>query len=513
MNDPAVSHPSSVSNVLELEGVSKFFPGVMANDKIDLTLQQGEIHTLLGENGAGKSTLMNIIAGLYPPDEGVLRVHGKRVHFRNPAQAIRAGIGMVHQHFMLVQNHTVTENIILGTPQRFGLNLKKINREIESLGETYGLAVDPRARIQDLSVGEQQRVEILKVLYRGATILILDEPTAVLAPQESEALYQIIHNLVGNGHSIVFISHKMKEVMALSHRITVLSRGKVLASKARAETDAQELARIMMGDEVRAPVTVAAASNSESAQPVIQLSGISARDDRGAMALKHVNLEVRAGQIVGLAGVSGNGQVQLAEVLTGMRPYVEGAYRFCGEVLDHPNVSELIRRGVGYIPEDRKKYGIAPNLSIAHNFLLRDHDHPGFYSHGLLNNSGIQAYGRRKMAEFDIRAAHEKSLMITLSGGNMQKCILARESSRSLVFLLASQPVRGLDIHAAAFIQHTLLQAKSQGLAMLLISEDLDELFFMCDLIVVMCGGEVVGALPKAEATIEQVGLMMTGEV
>ena len=508
MNDP-----SAIPNVLELEGVSKFFPGVIANDKIDFTLRQGEIHTVLGENGAGKSTLMNIIAGLYPPDEGVLRVHGQRMHFRNPAQAIRAGIGMVHQHFMLVQNHTVTENIILGTPQRFGLNLKKIDREIEILGDTYGLAVNPRARIQDLSVGEQQRVEILKVLYRGATILILDEPTAVLTPQESEALYQIIRNLVGNGHSIVFISHKMKEVMALSDRITVLSRGKVLASKARAGTDAQELARIMMGDEARDPVAVAAADNSESARPVIQLSGISARDDRGVMALKNVDLEVHAGQIVGLAGVSGNGQVQLAEVLTGMRPYVEGEYRFGGEVLAHPSTSELIRRGVGYIPEDRKKYGVTPNLSIAHNFLLRDHGHPNFYLRGMLNSADIHAYGRRKMTEFDIRAAHEKSHIGTLSGGNMQKCILARESSRPLVFLLASQPVRGLDIHATAFIQHTLLQAKAQGLATLLITEDLDELFLMCDRIVVMCGGEIVGALPKAEATIEQVGLMMTGEV
>jgi simple sugar transport system ATP-binding protein len=245
---------------------------------------------------------------------------------------------------------------------------------------------------------------------------------------------------------------------------------------------------------------------------VIQLSGISARDDRGVMALKHVNLEVRAGQIVGLAGVSGNGQVQLAEVLTGMRPYVEGEYRFCSEVLDHPSVSELIRRGVGYIPEDRKKYGIAPNLSIAHNFLLRDHDHPGFYAYALLHSASIQAYGRLKMTEFDIRAAHENNKIGTLSGGNMQKCILARESSRPLVFLLASQPVRGLDIHATAFIQHILLQAKAQGLATLLISEDLDELFFMCDRIVVMCGGEIVGALPKAETTIEQIGLMMTGE-
>ncbi len=504
---------SGAVNVLELKGVSKFFPGVVANDKVDFTLHQGEIHTILGENGAGKSTLMNVISGLYPPDEGEILLSGKKVYFSNPQQAFVSGIGMVHQHFMLVRNHTVAENIILGTPQPFRLNLKQVNQKILDLGEKYGLSVDPSKKIQELSIGEQQRVEILKVLYRGATILILDEPTAVLTPQESEALYKIIQNMVDENHSIIFISHKMKEVMSLSDRITVLSRGKVLATLDKGTTNAQELAKIMMGQEGGDPRELPQSQvvSQVRKEVVVKLEGICANDDRGHQALKQIDMEIRAGQIVGLAGVSGNGQTQLSEVLSGMRPMTAGSYVYCGEALKAPSVSDMIQRGLGYIPEDRKKYGISKSLPISYNFLLRDHKNSQFYSKGILNTSKVHDYGRDKMQQFDIRAASEKTSIGTLSGGNIQKAILARESSRPLKFLLASQPIRGLDINATAFIQETILQAKSEGLAVLLITEDLDELLLMSDHIYVICGGEMVGSMSKQEATIEQIGMMMTG--
>lgn len=498
--------------VLELQGISKKFPGVVANDQVDFTLKQGEIHTILGENGAGKSTLMNVIAGLYPPDAGSILLSNRKIHFANPRQAIEQGIGMVHQHFMLVPNHTVAENIILGTRQPFHLNFKSVHEEIEALCQTYGLRVSATRKIQELSVGEQQRVEILKVLYRGAKILILDEPTAVLTPQESETLYQIIRNLVQAGHSIIFISHKMKEVMGLSDRITVLHRGKVLITLKKDVTNAQELAKIMMGTQKATASPLPTPTRpTVTKEVVIALKQVEASDDRGHRALKEIDLEIRAGQIVGLAGISGNGQTQLAEVLSGIRPITAGTSIYCGETLHQPSVHDMIVRGVGYIPEDRKKFGIAAHLSISQNFLLRDLENPQFYNGPFLSTDKINRYGRVKMAEFDIRAPSEKTHTGLLSGGNMQKTILARESSRPLKFLLAAQPIRGLDVNAAAFIQQTLHHAKAAGLAVLLITEDLDELFSMSDHIYVICRGEMVGHLPKAEATIERIGLMMTG--
>ncbi len=497
--------------VLELQGIKKVFPGVIANDDINFTLRQAEIHTILGENGAGKSTLMNVIAGLYPPDAGDIFISNQKVHFSNPRQAIHHGIGMVHQHFMLIRNHTVTENIILGTPQPHVLDFKKVNQVIHELGKQYGLTVSPDKKIRDLSVGEQQRVEILKVLYRGAKILILDEPTAVLTPQESEALYQIIHNMVAENHSIIFISHKMKEVIALSDRITVLSRGKVLATLDKGKTNAKELAKIMMGDEEIRAMPVSATTQRKTQKVVVRLEKVCADDDRGHQALKNIDLEIQAGQIVGLAGVSGNGQAQLAQVLSGLRPITSGTYTYCEEILHHPTVNDMIVRGLGYIPEDRKKFGIAGHLSIAYNFLLRDHKNPQFYKQPFLSTDKVNQYGRVKMKAFDIRATSEKTPVGLLSGGNIQKTILARESSRPLKFLLASQPIRGLDVNAAAFIQQTLLKAKSEGLAVLLITEDLDELFLMSDHIYVICRGELVGHMLTENATIERIGLMMTG--
>jgi simple sugar transport system ATP-binding protein len=489
---------------------------VKANDNIDLTLRRGELHTLLGENGAGKSTLMNIISGLYTPDSGAIFLDGVSQHFRSPAQAIAAGIGMVHQHFMLVPNHTVAENITLGTPQPFVTRRKRLHEEIVQLGERYGLAVEPSKRVGQLSIGEQQRVEILKVLYRGARILILDEPTAVLTPQESASLYQILRQMLDAEHSVLFISHKMREVMDLSDRITVLRHGKVRATLAVRETNPASLARLMMGEstlevqEIEHEADKRPAPRQLSA-PVVALEDAGVCDPAGHWHLRNVNLHVGAGEIVGLAGVAGSGQSALAEVLTGLRSLDEGRYRFAGETLTRPSVQDLIRRGVGLIPEDRKRVGIAPHLSIAENFLLRDVEHPRFQKHGWLRAGSIRSFGREQMRQFDVRAASEATAVGSLSGGNIQKVILAREMSRPLKFLLASQPVRGLDIHATAFVQHQLLQARNNGLAILLITEDLDELFLLSDRIVVMCRGEIVDVLPRAEASLAEVGLRMTG--
>ena len=503
--------------VLELQKIHKEFPGIVANDQIDLTLNRGEIHTILGENGAGKSTLMNIISGLYVPDSGSMLLEGKPLRLENPAQAITHGVGMVHQHFMLIPNHSVSENIILGTPQSFRLQKAKVRQQIKELGNRYGLELNPDLRVQDLSVGEQQKVEILKVLFRGAKILILDEPTAVLTPQESEALYKILYQMKKDRHAILFISHKMREVIELSDRITILRHGKVKATRNRGETNPSELASLMMGESTIQASEIKTKSSSVlpgkfQNETIVRLKDVGLCHELGHCLLQNINLEVRAGQIVGLAGVAGSGQVPLAEVLVGLRSLNTGEYHFVGEKQKGVSVSGLIHKGVGYIPEDRKRYGIAPHLGVAENFLLRDLHNHRFQSRGWLQRDKVSSFGRERMRAFDIRAASERTPIGQLSGGNMQKVILARETSRPLKFLLAAQPVRGLDIHATAFLQDQLLKARAKGLAILLISEDLEELLFMSDYLYVICRGSIVGEMPKEEAEIEKVGLLMTGE-
>ena len=515
---------------LELSGITKKFPGIIANDNVDFTLREGEIHTILGENGAGKSTLMNMIAGLYPADAGEMRVFGKQVNFTNPRQAIDKSIGMVFQHFMLVRNHTVAENIILGLPGLVRLELEEVHQQIREISERYDLFVDPEKKIQELSVGEQQRVEIVKVLFRGARILILDEPTAVLTPQESEALYEIMQRMAKEKHSIIFITHKMKEVMALSHRITVLSRGKVMATVQKNETNPEALADLMLGNlEAKDLVNVSellqetvviekekvgSAIQSQmknQAKLIAVLKDIHAANDLGHPALKGISLEINSGEILGMAGVSGNGQPELTDVLSGLRPPTQGLYLFEGVPVENPTVSEMIDLGVGYIPEDRKKYGVSSGMSIASNFLMRDFRNPQFSSNQLLNLSNIIDYGHNKMEEFDIRAPSEKTPVGLLSGGNMQKVILAREISRPLNLLLASQPTRGLDIHATSFIREQICQARDHGLAVLWISEDLDELLLVADRIAVIFDGRIVGTIYKEEASVSLIGQMMTG--
>ena len=515
---------------LELSGITKKFPGIIANDSVDFTLREGEIHTILGENGAGKSTLMNMIAGLYPADAGEMRVFGKQVNFTNPRQAIDKSIGMVFQHFMLVRNHTVAENIILGLPGLVRLELKEVHQQIREISERYDLFVDPEKKIQELSVGEQQRVEIVKVLFRGARILILDEPTAVLTPQESGALYEIMQRMAKEKHSIIFITHKMKEVMALSHRITVLSRGKVMATVQKNETNPEALADLMLGNlaakdlvDVSELLQETVVIEKEKVGSAIQsrmknqakliavLKDIHAANDLGHPALKGISLEINSGEILGMAGVSGNGQPELTDVLSGLRPSTQGLYLFEGVPVENPTVSEMIDLGVGYIPEDRKKYGVSSGMSIASNFLMRDFRNPQFSSNQLLNLSNIIDYGHNKMEEFDIRAPSEKTPVGLLSGGNMQKVILAREISRPLNLLLASRPTRGLDIHSTSFIREQICQARDHGLAVLWISEDLDELLLVADRIAVIFDGRIVGTIYKEEASVSLIGQMMTG--
>ena len=515
---------------LELRGITKKFPGIVANDSVDFDLREGEIHTILGENGAGKSTLMSMIAGLFPADEGEMRVFGEKVNFTNPRQAIEKSIGMVFQHFMLVKNHTVAENIILGQPGVVRLNLKEVHQQIREISERYDLFVDPEKKIQELSVGEQQRVEIVKVLFRGARILILDEPTAVLTPQESEALYEIMQRMTKEKQSIIFITHKMKEVMALSHRITVLSRGKVMATLQREETNPQKLADLMIGNLEAQDIvkvsqflrkTVVQESSEvdserqnkqqKSVNLTAALKNIHAVNDLGHPALKGISFEIRAGEIFGMAGVSGNGQPELTDVMSGLRTSTQGTYQFEETVLKNPTVNEMIERGIGYIPEDRKKYGVSSGMSIAYNFLLRDFRNPEFCSHKLLKQANIFDYGQKKMEEFDIRAPSAKSQVGLLSGGNMQKVILAREISRPLSLLLASQPTRGLDIHATSFIREQICRARDKGLAVLWISEDLDELLMVADRIAVIFDGRIVGIISHEEASVSLIGQMMTG--
>ncbi len=513
---------------LELKGISKKFPGIVANDSIDFNLQEGEIHSILGENGAGKSTLMNIIAGLYPQDSGEMLVFNKNVNFSNPRQAIEKGIGMVFQHFMLIKNHTVAENIILGMPGVLKLNLNEVQNEIREISERYDLFVDPEKKIQELSVGEQQRVEIVKVLYRGARILILDEPTAVLTPQESEALYEIMQRMTNEKHSIIFITHKMKEVMALSHRITVLSRGKVMDTLKKGETNPGKLAELMIGnlditdsekdneffqraifEEKDKPKLVS--KNKKNNKLTLSLKNICATNDLGNPALNGISFDLHEGEILGMAGVSGNGQPELTDVLSGLRPITSGEYWFEGKLLEEPTVNEMIDRGVGYIPEDRKKFGVSSGMSIAYNFLLRDFNNSNFCKSQFLNNSNILEYSQKKMDEFDIRATSEKTLVGLLSGGNMQKVILAREISRPLKLLLASQPTRGLDIHATGFIREQICNARDKGLAVLWISEDLDELLAVADKIAVIFEGRIIDIISQEEVLVEEIGQLMTG--
>ena len=494
---------------VRMEGITKRFPGVLANDHVDLAVRKGEIHALLGENGAGKTTLMKILTGLYQPDEGQVWIDGRPVVVRSPRDAIGLGMGMVHQHFMLVQSHTVAENITLGLDvPRFFLNLGKIEKEIAELAERYRLQVDPRARIWQLSVGEQQRVEILKALYRGARILVMDEPTAVLTPQEVKELFDTLRHMAEEGHTVIFISHKLGEVMSVADRITVLRRGKVVSTVLAGETNREALAQMMVGREVLFRLEK---KEFEPGEVVLEIDNIGALNDKGLDALRNVSLTLGQGEILGIAGVAGNGQRELAEAIVGLRPVTKGSIRVAGEDVANCSPREVMDKGVGYIPADRTGVGLVMNLSLAENLILRTYRYPPVCSGFFLDGDAIAARATELVEAFDVMAPGIQTPTRLLSGGNLQKLILAREISSKPALMVAVYPTRGLDVRATEAVRRLLLEQRESGGAILLISEDLDELVSMSDRIAVLYEGQIMGVVDAGEVSMEELGLMMAG--
>jgi ABC-type uncharacterized transport system ATPase subunit len=494
---------------IEAHGIVKTFPGVVANDHVDFDLRRGEVHALLGENGAGKSTLMNILAGLYRPDAGEVRVEGASVAFGSPRDAIAAGLGMVHQHFTLVPSQTVTENILLGLDRpRFLLRERRSEAEVAALADRFGMRVDPRAPIWQLSVGEQQRVEILKMLYRGARILIMDEPTAVLAPQEADDLFATLRSMTAEGRSVVFISHKLGEVLAIADRVTVMRRGKVTAAGLpTAGATKADLARLMVGRSVLESLDRPPFSPGEV---VLSVRGVSATNDRGLAALRAVSLDVRAGEIVGIAAVAGNGQSELAEVITGLRPCT-GEILVGGEPVANRSAASVIRKGVAHVPEDRTAVGSSPNLSLTDNLIMKRYRDAPVARGWLLDDASARSLAGGLRDTYRIAAPTVDTEVRLLSGGNLQRAILAREIETKPGLLIAVQPTRGLDVGAIESVHRLLIAMRSSGTAILLISEELDEILALADRIEVLYEGRFVGSFPAAEAEIGRIGLLMTG--
>lgn len=501
-----------MDTVLEVKGITKKFPGVLANDHVDFNLQKGEIHALLGENGAGKSTLMNIIYGLTSPDEGEIFIKGEKVHFHSPKDAIACGIGMVHQHFMLVPVFTVAENIMLGSETlRHGvLDIPKVNRELKELSAQYGLDIDPTALVHDLPVGIQQRVEIIKALYRKADILILDEPTAVLTPQEVDDLFVIIRKLVDEGISVIFITHKLKEVLSIADRITVMRAGKVIATDDPKKTNEQALASQMVGR------TVILKVDKEPAKPgdiVLRVNDLHVLDDRRIETVRGVSFEVRKGEILGIAGVQGNGQTELAEALTGLRHAETGEIDILEDnVFNHPP-RHLVEKGMGHIPEDRQKHGVVMQYPVADNLILCSYYVSPFCRNGMLQNDAIGSNANDLIKRFDIRTPSPYVPTSKLSGGNQQKVIVARELSRDIKFLVANQPTRGLDVGSIEYIHHEIVEMRDEGIGVVLISAELDEIMALSDRIAVMYHGQIVSIIPADQVTREELGLMMAGSL
>jgi len=502
-------NPTPITPAVRMTGIVKRFPGVLANDRVDFEALPGEVHTLLGENGAGKSTLMNILSGLYAPDEGDIFLFGEKIHLRSPRDAISRGIGMVHQHFMLVEMHTVAENVILGLDKpRFFLNRREIERNVAELSKRYGLRVEPGARIWQLSVGEQQRVEITKMLYRGAKILILDEPTAVLTPHEVEELFATLRQMTAEGKTIIFISHKLDEVMAISDRITILRDGKAMATVRRDETSPPELARMMVGREILFRVEKEAQGLGEA---VLEVDRLRANNDRGLPALKGVSFNIRAGEVLGVAGVAGNGQRELAEVITGLRKTTGGsvAIRECDVTNCSP--ARVIGEKVGHVPEDRLGMGLVPNLPVSDNVIMKNYKERPISAGPFLRGSAIADFTRSLIEKFKIATPTVQTPVRLLSGGNLQKTLLAREISIGPRLMVAMHPTRGLDVGATEGVRQALLKQRKEGMALLLISEDLDEILELSDRIAVIYEGEIQGILPAKGADIGAIGLMMAG--
>jgi ABC-type uncharacterized transport system ATPase subunit len=497
-------------NAIEMRGIVKRFPGVLANDRVDFVCRPGEVHALLGENGAGKSTLMNVLAGLYRPEAGDILVGGQRASFRSPQDAIAQGIGMVHQHFMLVPPHSVAENVVLGLHRpRFLLNLTQVEEQVAALGEQYGMKVNPRAKIWQLSVGEQQRVEVLKMLFRGAKVLIMDEPTSVLTPQEVDTLFSTLREMTGRGHTIVFISHKLDEVVSIADRVTVLRRGRVTAAALAArEVTKAGLAKLMVGREVLFQVDK---KPSRPGEVVLETDRLCATNDRGLPALREVSVAVRAGEILGVAGVAGNGQRELAEVLTGLHPATSGSARLGTTRLGKHTRWQDLGQHLAHIPEDRAAVGSMPGLSVAENLILRIFRDPPIGVGWGIDRAAVQKNAERLVAEYQIATPTVDLPVRMLSGGNLQKVILARETSGHPQLIIAVHPSRGLDVGATEAVHKLLIAQREAGAAILLISEDLDELLTLSDRLAVMYEGRIVGEMPAEGANIQTIGMMMAG--
>jgi simple sugar transport system ATP-binding protein len=493
---------------LQLRGIHKRFPGVVANDDISLMVEAGEIHAIVGENGAGKSTLMKILYGLYHPDQGEILIRGQHVRMAGPRTALSMGIGMVHQHFMLIPAFTVAENVILGSEPSPILSRREAEEHVRGFAERYGFRLDPSAPVASLSVGEQQRVEILKVLYRGAELLILDEPTAVLTPQEVVDLFRNLRGLRESGKTIIFISHKLEEVLALADRVSVLRRGRMVGTVRSSETNEAQLAEMMVGRPVLMRLQHPEVSPGEARLEAEQLR---VTGTRGHIAVRGVSFVVRSGEIYGIAGVEGNGQTELVEALVGLRPIAGGTLRICGVDATRLGARQIRLLGTGHIPEDRHRRGLVLAMEMRENVILGHHFRPDFGRGPVLDERSVDEFAQRKVREYDIRVASTRTPALAMSGGNQQKVLVAREFAFGPRVLVAAQPTRGLDVGATEFVSARLLEAKEQGMAVLLVSSDLDEVLALSDRIGVMFSGEIVGEFAAATATARELGLYMTG--
>lgn len=492
---------------VEMRNITKSFPGVLANDKVNFKAYPQEIHALLGENGAGKSTLMSILTGLYQQDTGEIFINGKESILASPKDAVNAGIGMVHQHFKLIKPFTVTENIVLGLKDLVFLDQKLTEEKLEKIVKKFGLEVDVKAKVWQLSIGEQQRVEIIKMLYRGMEIMILDEPTAVLTPSEVNELFATLRKMANEGKTVIFITHKMHEVMDFADRITILREGKSVASLLKSETSSKELAKLMVGREL--DIKRMNLKNTVK-DTILKLENVNALNDKGLPSLKDVSFELKGGEILGIAGVAGNGQRELSEVITGLRKITNGSIKLLNEEISDKSVNEIIKRKVSFVPEDRHGTGLIPNLSVVENLILKDYKKKE-YGNVFFDQKALSKKAKDAIKNFNIKVQNPDVPVKMMSGGNIQKLLLARETTLEPKLLVTVYPVRGLDIGATLSIHELLIKEKEKGVAILLISEDLEEIYMMADRVAVMFEGQIMGILPIDEAEIDDLGMMMSG--